>query len=95
LMENVVYDADGQPISGSYMDYTMPRAHDMPDVEFGEYSVPATTNVLGAKGCGEAGTTGSLPAVMNAIVDVLNRENGVEHFDMPATSERVWSALNG
>jgi carbon-monoxide dehydrogenase large subunit len=51
--------------------------------------------VLGAKGCGEAGTTGSLPAVMNAIVDVLKREKGVNHFDMPATSERVWSALNG
>ena len=95
LMENVVYDGEGQPISGSYMDYTMPRAHDIPEVEFGSHSVPAETNVLGAKGCGEAGTTGSLPAVMNAIVDVLKREKGVNHFDMPATSERVWSALNG
>lgn len=95
LMENVVYDGEGQPISGSYMDYTMPRAHDLPEVEFGSHSVPAETNVLGAKGCGEAGTTGSLPAVMNAIVDVLNREKGVNHFDMPATSERVWSVLNG
>jgi carbon-monoxide dehydrogenase large subunit len=95
LVEGVVYDGEGQPISGSYMDYTMPRAHDLPEVEFGSHSVPAETNVLGAKGCGEAGTTGSLPAVMNAIVDVLNREKGVNHFDMPATSERVWSALNG
>jgi carbon-monoxide dehydrogenase large subunit len=95
LMENVVYDDDGQPISGTYMDYTMPRAEDFPDFEFASHPVPATTNVLGAKGCGEAGTSGALPAVMNAIVDVLQREKGVHHFDMPATPERVWSALNG
>lgn len=95
LMENTVYDDAGQLIAGSYMDYTMPRADDVPQFEFGSHPIPATTNPLGAKGCGEAGTTGALPAVMNAIVDALHREKGIDHIDMPATSERVWRALNG
>lgn len=95
LMENTVYDESGQLIAGSYMDYTMPRADDVPHFEFDSHPVPATTNPLGAKGCGEAGTTGALPAVMNAIVDVLDREKGIRHIDMPATSERVWQVLNG
>ncbi len=94
-MENVVYDGGGQLISGSYMDYTMFRVYDFSEVEFGSYLVLVETNVFGAKGCGEAGTTGFLLAVMNVIVDVLNREKGVNHFDMPATSERVWSVFNG
>ena len=71
LMEDIRYDEDGQLISGSFMDYAMPRADDMPDFAFS--SVPATTNPLGAKGCGEAGCSGSLPSIINAIVDVLAR----------------------
>lgn len=95
LMEDVRYDADGQLVSGSYMDYAMPRASDFPDMQFGSHPVPAASNSLGAKGCGEAGTTGALPSIMNAIVDVLAREANVTHLDMPATAERVWRALNG
>ncbi len=95
LMENTSYSEEGQLISGSYMDYVMPRADDLPDFVFASHPVPAKTNPLGAKGCGEAGCTGALPAIMNAIVDVLARENGVTHIDMPASSERIWSALRG
>jgi carbon-monoxide dehydrogenase large subunit len=95
LLEDTLYDESGQLITGSYMDYALPRADEMPDFVFGSHPVPAKTNPLGAKGCGEAGTTGSLPAVMNAVVDVLLREKGLAHFDMPATPLRVWSALNG
>ena len=93
LMEDTAYDAEGQLVSGSYMDYTMPRADDLPVFEFRSHPVPATSNPLGAKGCGEAGCTGALPAIMNAIVDVLVRETGAGHMDMPATPERVWAAL--
>ena len=93
LMEDSLYDADGQAISGSFMDYAMPRADTLPSFSFAAHPVPATTNPLGAKGCGEAGCSGSIPAVMNAVVDVLARETGVMHFDMPAKPERVWSAL--
>ena len=95
LMEDAVYDGDGQLVAGSYMDYALPRADDLPTFEFHSRPVPATTNPLGAKGCGEAGTTGALPAVMNAVVDVLARETGAVHLDMPATPQRVWQALNG
>jgi carbon-monoxide dehydrogenase large subunit len=94
LMEEVVYDADGQLLTGSYMDYTMPRAADVPDIAFDEHPVPATTNVLGAKGAGEAGVSGSLSAVMNAVVDAL-ADDGVTHMDMPATPLKVWQALHG
>lgn len=93
LLEDVRYDADGQLVSGSFMDYAMPRADDFPGFVFASHPVPATTNPLGAKGCGEAGCSGSLPAIMNAIADVLARETGAVHIDMPATPERVWSAL--
>lgn len=92
LMENVAYTEDGQLLSGSYMDYALPRAGDLPAIETGSHSVPCTTNPLGAKGCGEAGCAGSLPAVMNAIVDAL-RPLGITHLDMPATPERVWAAI--
>jgi carbon-monoxide dehydrogenase large subunit len=91
-MENVAYTEDGQLLSGSYMDYALPRAGDLPPIETGSHSVPCTTNPLGAKGCGEAGCAGSLPAVMNAIVDAL-RPLGITHIDMPATPERVWAAI--
>ena len=90
MFERVVYSEDGQPLTGSFTDYALPRADTVPFFEMGYHSVPATTNVLGAKGCGEAGCAGSLPSVMNAIVDAL----GGKHINMPATPERVWEALN-
>lgn len=92
LMEHVAYSEDGQLLSGSYMDYALPRAADLPAIATGSHPVPCTTNPLGAKGCGEAGCAGSLPAVMNALVDAL-RPLGVTHLDMPATPERVWAAI--
>ena len=92
LMEHVAYDEDGQMLSGSFMDYAMPRASDVPSFGFDSHPVPATTNALGAKGCGEAGCAGAMPVVMNAIVDALS-ELGIDHVDMPATPERVWRAI--
>ncbi|UYN93818.1 MAG: xanthine dehydrogenase family protein molybdopterin-binding subunit [Enhydrobacter sp.] len=90
LFERVVYSEDGQLLSGSFTDYALPRADDVPSFAIGYHSVPARTNLLGAKGCGEAGCAGSLPSVMNAIADAL----GGRHVDMPATPERVWQALH-
>src|SRR5690242_8765827 len=87
LRECTVYDEQGQLLTGSYMDYAMPRAEDAPLFAHEFHSVPATTNPLGAKGCGEAGCAGALPSVMNALVDALS-EFGVRHIDMPATPER-------
>jgi carbon-monoxide dehydrogenase large subunit len=92
LTEMVSYDTDGQLISGSYMDYALPRATDFPTLGFESHPVPATTNPLGVKGCGEAGCAGSLPAVMNAVVDAL-AEFGITHIDMPATPLRIWQAI--
>jgi carbon-monoxide dehydrogenase large subunit len=90
LLENAVYDPDnGQLISGSFMDYGMPRASDMPAFRISDVIVPATTNPLGVKGAGEAGTTGSLAAIMNAIADAVP---SAAHLDMPATPEKVWKA---
>src|SRR5476651_668939 len=93
LTENAVYDSiSGQLVTGSFMDYGMPRAHDMP-VEFREatHPVPATTNKLGVKGTGEAGTTAAIAAVMNAISDAI--PNGAaDHMEMPATPSKVWHA---
>jgi carbon-monoxide dehydrogenase large subunit len=74
------------------MDYALPRAADLPPIGFASHPVPAKTNDLGAKGCGEAGCAGSLPAVMNAVIDAL-RPVGVARLDMPATPERVWRAI--
>jgi aerobic carbon-monoxide dehydrogenase large subunit len=93
LLESTVYDEDGQLLTGSYMDYAMPRAEHVPWFVHDFHSVPATTNPLGAKGCGEAGCAGALPSVMNALVDALS-EYGVTHIDMPATPERVWRAIH-
>ena len=93
IMEHTAYDHDAQLVAGSYMDYQLPRAADLPSFAFGSHPVPAATNPLGAKGCGEAGTTGSLPAVMNALVDALHTACGINHIDMPATSERIWRVL--
>jgi aerobic carbon-monoxide dehydrogenase large subunit len=92
LHEHVAYSEEGQLLSGSYQDYCLPRASDVPSFGFQSHPVPARTNPLGAKGCGEAGCAGSLPAVMNALVDAL-AEYGVSHIDMPATPERVWRAI--
>ena len=92
LRERTVYDEDGQLLTGSYMDYAMPRADDAPLFVHEFHPVPATTNPLGAKGCGEAGCAGALPSVMNALVDALS-EYGIRHIDMPATPERVWRAI--
>jgi carbon-monoxide dehydrogenase large subunit len=92
LMENTAYDDDGQLLSGSFMDYAMPRASDMPDIEFVSHPVPALTNPLGVKGCGEAGCAGALTCMMNAIVDALS-DYGVANIEMPATPERVWQAI--
>jgi aerobic carbon-monoxide dehydrogenase large subunit len=92
LMEMTVYDEDGQFLTGSFMDYALPRASDSPEVAVVDHPVPATTNVLGVKGCGEAGCAGSLTSVMNAIADAL-AEFGIPHIDMPATPYRVWRAI--
>jgi carbon-monoxide dehydrogenase large subunit len=92
LFENLVYDAGGQLLAGSFMDYAMPRAEDVPAFEVDSYEVPTTVNPLGAKGVGEAGTVGALPALMNAVNDAL-APLGVRHLDMPLTPERVWAAI--
>jgi carbon-monoxide dehydrogenase large subunit len=89
LMERIVYDAEGQLLTGSFMDYAMPRAGDLCDFVIGHNAVPTRLNPLGAKGAGEAGTVGALGAAMNAIVDAL----GTGDIEMPATPERVWRAL--
>ncbi|MBB4303091.1 carbon-monoxide dehydrogenase large subunit [Rhodobium orientis] len=93
LMEHAVYDEDGQLMTASFLDYTMPRADDMPDIGFQTRNVPSTTNMLGIKGAGEAGTIGATPGVMNAVVDALHRAKGIVHIDMPATPLRVWEAV--
>ncbi|MBM3516732.1 MAG: xanthine dehydrogenase family protein molybdopterin-binding subunit, partial [Alphaproteobacteria bacterium] len=94
LYEHCVYDAgSGQLLSGSFMDYAMPRADVAPPIAFGFNEVPCRNNPIGAKGCGEAGCAGSLPAVISALTDALS-EFGIGHIDMPATSERVWRAIN-
>ncbi len=92
LGEEVVYDEDGQLLSGSFMDYFMPRADNLCRIDFSFREIPCRTNPLGIKGCGEAGTIGACPAVINAILDAL-REDGVLEIDMPATPHRVWQAL--
>jgi len=91
--ELAVYDREtGQLLTGSFMDYAMPRAGLVERIQLLEHPVPTKLNPLGAKGVGEAGVTGSLPALMNAVVDAL-RGAGVKHFEMPATPHRVWQAL--
>jgi carbon-monoxide dehydrogenase large subunit len=93
LHEHVVYDRDsGQLLTGSFMDYGMPRADDMPSFNLRFAEIPCKTNPLGVKAVGEAGTIGAPAAVMNAVVDAL-RPFGVSHLDMPATPLRVWEAI--
>src|SRR3954468_15550156 len=92
FLEQGVYDASGQLLTGSFMDYAMPRAGLVGGLTVTDHAVPTATNPLGAKGIGEGGVTGSMPALMNAVMDALNSA-GVKQFDMPATPQRVWSAL--
>jgi carbon-monoxide dehydrogenase large subunit len=92
LMELVSYDSSGQPITGSFMDYALPRAEDIPMMAVGDHPVPAKSNPLGTKGCGEAGCAGSLSTIVNAVLDAL-AEFGIAHIDMPLTSERIWRAI--
>ena len=90
LMEDCVYDREtGQLLTASFNDYAMPRASDVPNIGFSYNEVLCATNPLGAKGAGEAGTIGAMPALVSAIADALE----VEHIDMPATPEKVWRAL--
>ena len=93
LLETCVYDASGQLLSGSFMDYQMPRANDLPLFEVATHTTLCTHNPLGVKGCGETGAIGSPPAVINAVVDAL-RDYGVRHIEMPATAAKVWNIIN-
>jgi aerobic carbon-monoxide dehydrogenase large subunit len=94
LMEQAVYDpGDGQLVTGTFMDYALPRAADGPSFVFETHNIPCKTNPLGVKGAGEAGAIGSCPAIVNAIIEGLWREYKIDHIDMPATAERVWIAI--
>jgi carbon-monoxide dehydrogenase large subunit len=92
LMEEVSYDESGQPITGSFMDYALPRAGDIPLMTVGDHPSPAKSNPLGTKGCGEAGCAGSLATLVNAVLDALS-EYSISHIDMPLTPERVWRTI--
>ena len=93
LLEEIVFDpASGQLISGSFMDYAMPRADNLSYIDVQSNPCPTATNPLGVKGAGEAGTVGAVPAVMNAVVDALS-VFGINHIDMPATPARIWEAI--
>ncbi len=92
LMESAHYDGAGQLVTGSFMDYTMPRAHDFPQFSVATENTMCTHNPLGSKGVGEVGAIGSPPAVINAVVDALRRY-GVRHLDMPATPEKIWTII--
>jgi carbon-monoxide dehydrogenase large subunit len=95
VMEEVVYDRDsGQLLSGSFMDYAMPRAEDFPYMTIESNPCPTKLNPIGAKGAGEAGTVGALPAIVNAVADAL-APLGVTHIEMPTTSQRIWQAMRG
>jgi carbon-monoxide dehydrogenase large subunit len=93
LLEAAIYDESGQLMSGSMMDYTMPRADNLPNIHVATENTMCTHNPLGSKGCGEVGAIGSPPAIINAICDAL-RDYGVRHMNMPATSGKIWSIIN-
>ena len=93
LYEHVVFDKEGQLLTATFMDYGMPRAQDLPYYKFETECVPSTANIMGMKGCGEAGTVGALAAVANAVQDAL-WEIGIQQVDMPFTSEKIWSMIN-
>ncbi|HEY5378378.1 MAG TPA: xanthine dehydrogenase family protein molybdopterin-binding subunit [Pseudolabrys sp.] len=92
LLEGVIYDGEGQLLTGSFMDYAMPRAHDAPNIEVSNRPIPTKTNPVGAKGCGEAGCSGGLPTVANAVIDALS-DYGIRHLEMPMTPSRIWQAI--
>src|SRR5262249_9898473 len=92
LFEELAYDASGQLLAGSFMDYAMPRADDVPTFDVDSHEVPTAVNPLGAKGVGEAGTVGALPALLDAV-NHARAPLGVRHLDMPVTPERVWHAI--
>ena len=92
MLERIVYDEDGQLVTASFMDYAMPRAVHMPELQLGKIETPSPFNYLGAKGVGEAGNVGVPAAIVNAVVDALS-PFGVTHMDMPLTSERIWTAM--
>ena len=92
LMEEHAYSADGQPLNGTFLDYAIPTAEDMPPLDQGFQQTPSPANPLGVKGIGEVATVGAPPAIAGAIVDALSRA-GVRHIDTPITSEKVWQAL--
>ena len=93
LTEDTIYSEDGQLLSASFMDYGMPRADLFPNLHFETLNVPSTTNAMGIKGAGEAGSIGATPAVMNAVIDALWRGKCIRHLEMPATPQRVWQAI--
>ena len=95
LSEEAVYGEDGQLLSASFMDYAVPRADTVPSFHFETRNVPSTTNALGMKGAGEAGTIGAAPAALNAVTDALHRAYGIGHVEMPATPSRVWATIQG
>jgi carbon-monoxide dehydrogenase large subunit len=92
LTEHVIFDDDGQLLTASFMDYALPRADDVPMIGFTSEPVPSTANIMGMKGCGEAGTVGALAAVSNAVQDAL-WEHGVRQADMPFTPSKVWEMI--
>ena len=92
LMENIVYDLDGQLITGALMDYCLPRAEDLCEMQIISEPTITASNLIGAKGGGESGPTGALPATMNALINALH-PLGITHLDMPATPNRIWRAI--
>ena len=93
LLEHTIYDAEGQLLTATFNDYTLPRAEDFPFFHFETRNIPCKWNPLGIKGAGEAGTIGSAPAAMNAVQDALMRAYNIRHIDMPATPLRIWEAI--
>jgi len=93
LLEEVLYDVHGNPLTGTLADYAIITAAELPSFELVDSQTPATVNPLGAKGIGEAGAIGATPAVQNAVIDAL-AHLGVRHIDMPATPRRVWAAIS-
>jgi aerobic carbon-monoxide dehydrogenase large subunit len=94
-MEHCQYSDDGQFLTGSFMDYAMPRADDIPSLVTEFHPVPSPKNPLGVKGSGECGVTGSLPALMNAVADALHRAGVSPEINMPVTAEKLWRSLLG
>ncbi len=89
LLEGATYSEDAKLLTASFMDYAMPRADNMPSFDFDTRNVPSTTNAMGIKGAGEAGTIGACPAV----IDALDRACGIRHIEMPTSPHRIWSAI--